>query len=165
MSNVSKYFSISPGFHFDHDCIFLSHATFKCNSNLKGKPRLYGFHQNVIHYLAIMLCKFSIVLVQTFRDVESLRGREATRRGGTHMRPCRKITGKLWQCYRGRKLCKWAGFLPQGAPPSSSSPPQTLPPSKIWSENNRKISITTEICITIHFVSHPKTFPGRKPDW
>ena len=30
------------------------------------------------------------------------------------------------------------------------APSETLPP-EIWSENNRKISITKEICITIDF--------------
>ena len=45
------------------------------------------------------------------------------------------------------------GFLPRGAgaPPSSSSPLSETSPPKIWSENNRKISITIEICMRIDF--------------
>ena len=56
-----------------------------------------------------------------------------------------------------------AGFLPQGGGGtlSSSFPLQKLMfPPTVWSENNRNISITTEICITI---DSPKKIPGRKP--
>ena len=38
------------------------------------------------------------------------------------------------------------------------------PPPEIWSENNRKISITIEICITIDFAPLKK-IPGRKPGY
>ena len=56
-----------------------------------------------------------------------------------------------------------SGFLSlgrQGAPlPEAVCPPER---PEIWSENNRKISITKEICITIDFDSL-KNVPGRRP--
>ena len=65
---------------------------------------------------------------------------------------------------------QWAeeqtGFPPQGEggspPPAVFSPSETFAPPKIWSENNRKISTTKEICITIDFAPLEK-IPGRKP--
>ena len=47
---------------------------------------------------------------------------------------------------------------------SSLSPSETFaPPPKIWSENNRKLSVTNEICMTIDFAPSAKKIPGRKP--
>ena len=47
------------------------------------------------------------------------------------------------------------GFLPRGAgaplPEAVCLPQRLLPLPEIWFENNRKISITKEICITIDF--------------
>ena len=48
-------------------------------------------------------------------------------------------------------------------PPWSSLPPSETPPSKILSENNRKISITIEINITVDFAPLWKN-PGRNPE-
>ena len=39
------------------------------------------------------------------------------------------------------------------------------PQKKNWFENNRKISITKEICMTIDFAPPPEKIPGRKPDF
>ena len=53
------------------------------------------------------------------------------------------------------------GFFPQGgkgAPPEAVCP---LCPPEIWSNNNRQISITKEICIAIDFALLKK-IPGRK---
>ena len=59
-----------------------------------------------------------------------------------------------------------SGFFPQGG---KGAPPEAVCPSlgdfcppEIWSENNRQISITKEICITIDFAP-PEKIPGRKP--
>ena len=54
------------------------------------------------------------------------------------------------------------GFLPQGgAPLRQFVSSETFAPSpEIWSENNRKISITKENCITIDF----KTFLEESQD-
>ena len=68
--------------------------------------------------------------------------------------------------------CCRSGFLPQGgegaggAPSEAVCPPRRLlPPPEIWSENNRKITVTKEICITIDFAP-PEKIPRRKPvDW
>ena len=51
----------------------------------------------------------------------------------------------------------------QGAPPKAVPPPLRLLLPEIWSENNRKISITKEICITIDFAP-PEKIPGRNPE-
>ena len=60
-----------------------------------------------------------------------------------------------------------SGFLPEGDrgdPLRQFTPLRDFaPPPEIWSENNRKISITKEICITIDFAPLEK-IPGRKPD-
>ena len=42
-------------------------------------------------------------------------------------------------------------------------PLRQFAPPEIWSENNRKISITKDICITIDFAPPPEKNPGRKP--
>ena len=43
----------------------------------------------------------------------------------------------------------------------AACPPQRLAPSpEIWSENNKRFSITKEICITI---DSPEKIPGRRP--
>ena len=58
------------------------------------------------------------------------------------------------------------GFLPQGERPVLRQfpppPPETFAPPEIWSENNRNISITKEICITIDFAPLKK-ISGRIP--
>ena len=59
-----------------------------------------------------------------------------------------------------------AGLLPWGAggAPPEAVPLETFaPPLENWSENNRKISITKEICITVDF--NPWKNPWRKPEW
>ena len=63
---------------------------------------------------------------------------------------------RLWLSSTGRDRGRPRGSLPP--------PPETFAaPPEIWSENNRKISITKEICITIDFASPPNKIPGRKP--
>ena len=59
-------------------------------------------------------------------------------------------------------LQNWLSFTGgQGVPPWGSPLPR-LPP-EIWSENNRKINVIKEICVTID--SAPQTkIPGRKPE-
>ena len=48
------------------------------------------------------------------------------------------------------------------------APLRQFAPPEIWSENNRKISITKEICITIDFAPLEKMHgrkPGTRPWW
>ena len=50
--------------------------------------------------------------------------------------------------------CTWPlapGFLPRGGGGGGAGTPLSDFPPKIWSENNRKISITKEMCMTIDF--------------
>ena len=48
-------------------------------------------------------------------------------------------------------------------PPKAVCPPWRLPP-EIWSKNNRTISITIKIRLTIDFAPPPEKIPGRKPE-
>ena len=61
------------------------------------------------------------------------------------------------------------GFLPQGDRGAGGAPLRQFAlgdfaPPEVWSENNRKISITKEICITIDFAPLKKFLEGRKSE-
>ena len=60
-----------------------------------------------------------------------------------------------------------AAFLPQEGRPLRQFAPlgDFCPSMKFWSENNRKISIAKEICITIDFAPPPEKNSWKKASW